>query len=822
VKTATLFVLLAVFLEANAWGQANCGDPRATSCNPGQRVDISGNQTQCRACTGNTIGNGCSQSCSDCGHDAYPNAVHSQCVPYPAGTYQNNSKPVPFGGGCQPTGMDAGTLHATCPNYFGVKGDTSLADAEQCVTDKHDIQNIDGNLRCVLSSTPSPNGHGDVFDIVSKTESTDSAGNKTTRWRIDHPNVGQPFTQYSQIAMDEGDDYSFNAGGCVRTNGGISGQRWKQYVNPYINLQQETPAAPQSWFDAFWDGWFYRGGPCLAAKDNQNKICTQYGTQGYPPILNEPFEMILPQQLPDGVMVPRNSNANYPKQMVLALLYSDAEFSRNGYYSHDDGTNGQCKSDGPAWVDLKVVHPKNPIPYSPFAKGANFDLTWPTDKSGADDNGLPLNPLWSYQIENTGMVTDVMNSCAPNRVLNLARSTCTSQPTTEDRNTDSFLEGFGYCNTSDSILDGHVNWQIVTYTGSLDFRAWSGNPPEDDDMNFGLETDYQSGQTVDFEGPDTGIGLEFKNSDTTANYNSPFWKAIAQNATSQGQFISVNGNKPNEFANGEFGVVTGLMGIDGVHKGYSELHPVFAMAVEAVWNLPAGGGADETWAFFIRNSGNEGSCAHETHNWPSAMGDWTYSIQLPWPEGATSVQIVNTPDSAMEASAAGQEFLGMEGSKPWTYLRFKLPAYTLTGIDGEITLHYGGPVSAHSRMVHRPPRSSQAKTVTNAGAEGEFGVDWTAVSQRIADPAVRKQFMAEVTAAMQTNSANHATKMTVISMDHKETTFTRKQDFGAWIGKPVADVAQPDPENQKQSDALKAVLAKYSAALNLPQPRSTK
>jgi hypothetical protein len=57
------------------------------------------------------------------------NAAHSACAAYPAGTDKDNGNPIPFGGGCQPTMMDGGTLRATCPNYFGVKGDTSLADA---------------------------------------------------------------------------------------------------------------------------------------------------------------------------------------------------------------------------------------------------------------------------------------------------------------------------------------------------------------------------------------------------------------------------------------------------------------------------------------------------------------------------------------------------------------------------------------------------------------------------------------------------------------------------------------------------------------------
>jgi hypothetical protein len=127
-KSSILVVVLGVCFGANAWGQANCGGQQA-SCSPGQYVDTSGSQPQCRACTGNTVSNGCKLSCSTCGPGTVTNAAHSACAAYPAGTDKDNGNPIPFGGGCQPTMMDGGTLRATCPNYFGVKGDTSLADA---------------------------------------------------------------------------------------------------------------------------------------------------------------------------------------------------------------------------------------------------------------------------------------------------------------------------------------------------------------------------------------------------------------------------------------------------------------------------------------------------------------------------------------------------------------------------------------------------------------------------------------------------------------------------------------------------------------------
>ena len=75
-----LTVLSAGFqLGANPVSASGCGNPQAQVCNPGQYADTSGNETVCRACTGNTVSDGCSNRCSVCGDGAKPNADHSQC-----------------------------------------------------------------------------------------------------------------------------------------------------------------------------------------------------------------------------------------------------------------------------------------------------------------------------------------------------------------------------------------------------------------------------------------------------------------------------------------------------------------------------------------------------------------------------------------------------------------------------------------------------------------------------------------------------------------------------------------------------------------------
>jgi len=717
-----------------------------------------------------------------------------------------------------------GSVKATCKDFFGRAANDvmSAEEVSSCPNQslpggpKGAIWNVDGKLRCVLSSTNSPNGHGDILDIISKTESEDSSG-KTIHWRIDHPNVSRGTTQYSGIVFDAGDNVKVSAGGCVHTNAGFPGQRWRRYIDPSLTPQEVTDEP----FNLY--GVYYAGGLYIGP-----------GKDGVPPGRDQPFDVVLSQQPPNGRLLAGSGSSTYPKQSILFLLYYDNAFDDNGYYSYDTGTNDQCKNDGPAWAGVSVFTPKVPVAYSHFGDHKNFDLVWRTDKDGIDDNGVPLNPLWSFQVENPGQVPDFQKSCVVTKdivgagplpptlqVLSLDSEHCTSQEPVKNPYNSLLGGSVGICNTSETVYGGHINWRVVTYEGGLFYRPWSGPPPEgDDDINLGLETDYQSGQTTELEAPDDGIGVEFKNGETTANYHTKFWNAFHDNATSTYQLISENGDNPVQFADGEYGIVTGLMGIDGVHKGYSELHPVFIIAIEVAWNFSDDGGADETWAFFVRNQGNEGTCSSHTYNWPSNIGDWTYALELPWPDGAKSVRVLTTPFSQLETSGPGQQYLGIESMKPWTILRFKLPAYTATGIDGEITLHYDGAAirsSKNSRKINPPRRTSTVKRAAGPSGEGELGVDWAEMGARIADPAVRKKFLSELTEAFQANTSAQAQGSAVAPIDEKQTTFTHSQSIGVWTGKPGAVVEQPDAEKQKMSDAVMAVLARYSAALNLPQ-----
>jgi len=139
--------------------------------------------------------------------------------------------------------------------------------------------------------------------------------------RIDNPNVGADWTSFQQrVPVKPGDIVTvLNAGGCVQTGG--SGPTWKRYVNPdasdepnlYHGLVSIVPIMP-----------FSHGSP--------------------PGGMRRIMDMI-------GVPNPVPLNTINPQ---FYLGYEDGNYSDNGYWGHDDGTNNQCANLYGAWVTVQI------------------------------------------------------------------------------------------------------------------------------------------------------------------------------------------------------------------------------------------------------------------------------------------------------------------------------------------------------------------------------------------------------------------------------------------------------------------------------------
>jgi hypothetical protein len=79
------------------------------------------------------------------------------------------------------------------------------------------------------------------------------------------------------------------------------------------------------------------------------------------------------------------------------------------------------------------------------------------------------------------------------------------------------------------------------------------------------------------------------------------------------------------YINGDFAVVTGLIGLDTAHTPAAESHPVYAMAIQNNRQQALAGGTD-TWAIFARKFGNEGYCSQRDHPLPAGP----ITIRIPW------------------------------------------------------------------------------------------------------------------------------------------------------------------------------------------------
>ena len=622
----------------------------------------------------------------------------------------------------------------------------------------------DANLVVYLGSRAlwSSSTAGRGFDII--TNPAPRPGESKV-WRIDRPEVRQLHTAYEGIRFETGDRVSVDAGGCVQTGG--SGKTWKLYVYP----SGDNAAA-------LYSGTFYI--PGVTGSEDQ-RIAGIIGKQ-----------WVVPANLPPTVS----------SQLFLHLGYQDDKPSDNGYYSHDDGTSDQCKNVGDAWLEIHVT--KGPAQvtqgpaWSPYSKP--FDLVWDTN-SGVDANGLPLNPIWAYQITHPRQKPDFMATCGAalsgGETVDegTLRNICTSQAPSTD-----LSSGIIPFLCPGDPLRGHLNWGLATYVGTLSWGEWSGNLAlEDDDFNFTLQISGNAGLTSASD----GLGLEFNAGESIDSFSDPWWKSIRDDVENLRNDLPGQGSDSvaKQQSDGKLAVVTGLFGLDCVHGCYTESHPVYAMAVRST-SQPFGQNTTvETWNFFIRNSGNEGNCSKFWHDWTGLDG--MYYIQLPWPSGAKSVNLINVDANVSPFGPAAGTGMTLEQEQGWTYLAFRLAEpQSNSGYDGQISLQYtmGGPVTTTRDLI------IPANTIRLAKAHQEEGIGWEALQAHLPNALVQQRF-AQINKSTPSPwhfaSASHSVKVQV-----NRTMALHKRNVGApgRHGELVRATNRADPRQGAISEVEKKIV----------------
>jgi hypothetical protein len=475
-----------------------------------------------------------------------------------------------------------------------------------------------------------------------------------------------------------------------------------------------------------------------------------------------------------------------------------------------------------------------------------------------DFNGLPLNPLWAYQLMNSGGLPDFSSICGTafsgGNSVNEATlaNVCTSQPTTFDID-HSLEEVGGYCQ---GLINGHLTWMNATYFGSVLWDSWSKDPTftpgnwdlADGDYNLLLEpfisgngyTDLNLFSTNNYWG---GILLEFKDWETVSIAGGPWWDKLRNSDITNTSPSSNTAEMFNPVGGGLPAVVTGIIGIDGVHGGYTEVHPVFSIALDTQQTVNQDNTLTQSWVWFLRTKGNGGGCSEDYYSWTEPNN--TFYIQLPWPKGATNVK-ATAGDSYSWQPAPGLEQSWILASQDpgFTLVKIQFPSSNYPGTDGWVTLVYSFPpgdkattqvgtealtgartpavasaISGVSLNPEAPRPAAKEKRARSTSRENEDEVNFAEIATRIADPAVKAKFLADVKRALEPitkvkPAATHG-KAIPIKFDTPLKVESRPPTGGRKI---MALQTSPDPVNKQIHAAIRKLMDTYRPQLGASPP----
>jgi hypothetical protein len=269
------------------------------------------------------------------------------------------------------------------------------------------------------------------------------------------------------------------------------------------------------------------------------------------------------------------------------LQYKDDGYADNGYWKMDWGILEQSRGMEEAWVIIIIQHN---CTSQTCLRAKPMDLI----PSRFDNNGLPMNPKWAWQIlaGTQPPATQIFNFS--NKSGGMPKdnvSLGTNQPTHNNTNP---LCASG---STPGQIGGHINWKSALYHGTINWDEHS----DDDDYNFHLFVDNNSGYTLS---NNKAIIVEFNAGEVAGKAKSKWWKyfkSIVENEN--GTALGLSPDSYPTIINGKEAIVIGMVGLDYAHSGYTELHPAFLMAIHMKSDP-----ADDVWAIFVRNRGNNGYC----------------------------------------------------------------------------------------------------------------------------------------------------------------------------------------------------------------------
>jgi hypothetical protein len=337
---------------------------------------------------------------------------------------------------------------------------------------------------------------------------------------------------------------------------------------------------------------------------------------------------------------------------VLRLGFAGPRLRGNGY----EGLKaGACAGQPDGFVMVGVQATLTVYP--------PMNLVW----SAADHNGIPLNPRWGQQANYPGTVPDPVAICfsVPGWFQN---PVCTTQRPTYD--TATWFKALICEIGATTPLAGHVNWYPSTYEGPI---YWSSHEWSDDDYNMNVVPPNRNGLVAS---SGSTLHTEFDGSETVENFTTPWWSSFRQAVDSSDALA-------RSMVDGRPAIVSGLAGLDCEHDCYTEIHPVWLMAIRV-----RSDSTKDVWAIFARNWGNEGYCSRYQHH--LLLSGNQYKVSLPWRGGATGVNVAGTQ---FKANVSGLSWWWGTTFGQKVNVTFQLPAPDAHGrIHGEMVLNWSGPV----------------------------------------------------------------------------------------------------------------------------------
>jgi hypothetical protein len=329
---------------------------------------------------------------------------------------------------------------------------------------------------------------------------------------------------------------------------------------------------------------------------------------------------------------------------------------------------------GEAASDASRPPPPAAARQTPAPTPKHFDLVAQNFDPAApqyDANQLLLNPQWGWQQNNPRDPADPLKHYPDPFDTDLCPDhdfkSCTSTKTDIDKaGACTFLVcGFcppsqiGFCPKPGTRVRGHVNWVAATYTGT---NCWNNVSFPDMDYTLNFIPDGRAGLTFrnhpnqNVRGPGgvpatpkepLAIHTEFDSRATVKGFNTPRWKELRGLVDPCETDADCDKEVIRKVLDGRRAVVLGLVGLDSEHTGYSELHPVYVLAVEVEPNPD-----DNVWLVFARNRGTQGFCGQEDHPLPFDE----VKLLIPKPPGAQL--------GGVEFAAGTQFSTNLEGSCP--------------------------------------------------------------------------------------------------------------------------------------------------------------